>query len=265
MSLKDEFERADPPLFGSLTFANLLCDAAYYLWDQFFAERSLSVSVLAEKICREQLGETVDTDPVLTQILSFIGTYYYLQGERVRAYPLMRSVVDRREAYTATFPEGQVPLTINIDLARAWNDLACWHVDDENFEQAGELTARALEKIRSLGDEDVLKYRYAMQYTVRSQVCCGERKLPEALDYAKRALALVQAQMGERHYWTSVFQLQVAVVSLICRKFADARDIFLDIYEVRHALRGDNDAETLEAMYWVGTTYFYLEELDEAE
>lgn len=267
LSLKREFRLAEPPLNGSLEFADVLCDASFYLWEQHFLADALSCATVGEEICSGILGKD-DDSPLHIQFFGLLANLHHTspnQGQRVNALEMYKKVIAGRQAHIARLPPDKVTSTDKIDLARAYNDFAEWLVDEERLDEALELVQKAIDIYRALGDEETLTFRFSNQYGTFSLIYCGLRRMDEALDYGRQSLKLTVKLYGERYYFTTIFQLHYAVVLLVAGKAVEALPVFRAVLNTRIDLRGESDSETLDAMMWLGVVHYYLGDLDESE
>lgn len=181
------------------------------------------------------------------------------------ALPIYQKVMAGRQARIARFLPDQVTATNMTDLARSYTDFAEWLVDEERLDEALDLVQKATAIYRELGDEETLTFRFANQYISLSLIYCGLRQMQTALGYGRRSVELVIRVCGEHYYFTTIFQLHYAVVLLIAGKPTEALPVFRAVFNTRIDLRGESDAQTLNAMMWLGVVHYYLGNLEESE
>lgn len=264
LSLMKEFQLADPPLKGSLEFADVLCDSSFYLWEEHLLADAFSAAELGENICSDILGKE-DDSPLHIQLFGLLANLHHTQGRRAVAHDLYKKVIAGRRAHITRLPPDQVTSTDKIDLARSFNDFSEWLVDEERLDEALGLVQQALAIYTELGSEETLTFRFGNQYGTLSLIYCGQRRMEEALDYARRSVELIVKLYGERYYFTTIFQLHHAVVLLVAGKATQALPVFDAVLQTRVDLRGESDTETLEAMMWLAVGQYHLSKLDEAE
>ena len=267
LSLKREFQLAEPPLQGSIEFADVLCDASFYLWEQHFLADALSCATVGEEICSGIRGKD-DDSPLHIQFFGLLANLHHtspIQGQRAKAPEMYKKVMAGREAHIARLPPDKVTSTDKIDLGRAYTDFAEWLVDEERLDDALELVQKALDIYRELGDEETLAFRFGNQYGTLSLIYCGMRRMGEALDYGRRSVELIVKLYGERYYFATIFQLHYAAVLLIAGKGFEALPIFRGVLNTRIDLRGELDSETLDAMMWLGVVHYHLSDMEESE
>ncbi|KAH8691082.1 hypothetical protein GQ44DRAFT_780319 [Phaeosphaeriaceae sp. PMI808] len=248
ISLQRAFERSEPPIASDIEFAELLADAGSFLWEQQINKTARSVLERGEKIAMEVLKDD-DPSPTLASIETYLG---FLDAHdsvdyRKKAIERLQLVVKLRENFLRSLPAGTATIEQQVDVGRAWNDLAYFYADFEDFEQADRWMTKSLGLYKSLGDEKTLRFRFALQYIDITVVRFGQGRLDEALDLAARACSLLGLCASRR--W----------------RLEEALKKFQDVLSVRSEVLEKNNPDVLNTNYWIGTVHYYLDQHDEAE
>ncbi|KAF4763260.1 hypothetical protein HAV15_001530 [Penicillium sp. str.  len=127
--------------------------------------------------------------PVLASIENFLAVLsaYDSVEDRRLAMQRLRGALCNYEGILRSLPDKTATLEQQIDLGRAWNDLAYIHADTEEFEEADQGTAKALELYKSLGDE-------------------------RSLRFSRRSYELCKSELGPRHLETARMEVEWSYV-----------------------------------------------------
>ncbi len=265
VSLQTAFERSDPPMTGDMIFAGLLADAGGFLWEHQMTKVAFTLLSLGERIV-EPLLETDEPSPVLASIETFLGILDGLHSVERRAvgFTRLQRVVKLRAMFLDALAPGTATLEQQVDLGRAWNDLALFYLDRGDFAKADELMSRSITLYRSLGDETTLRFRFAVQYSDIAFVRLCQGQIDEALQLASQAYSMVKAELGSLHLLTARLESRWSYVLLATGNVESALVKMTDVLFVRAKLQADNP-DILTAKYWIGTMHYYLDRLEEAE
>lgn len=265
LSLQSAFERSDPPIAYDEEFAALLADAGSFLWEQQMNNPARSVLELGEKIALE-----VQEDGVPSPTLASIENYLALLDahgsvDRKKAVERLQLVVKLRETFLGSLPSGTATIEQQVDVGRAWNDLAYFYADSEEFEEADQWMTKALNLYKSLGDENTLRFRFSLQYIDITVVRFGQGRIDDALDLAARACSLCRSELGPKHLENVRFESQWGYVLIGAGRFEEALKKFNDVLTVRSEILEKDNPDVLNTHYWIGTIHYYLGQHDEAE
>jgi hypothetical protein len=265
LSLKEYFEQSDPPIQGSAEFADLLCDAGSFLWEERLPKTALPTLLLAERICFQVLPKD-DPNPILASIENILAIFGQDGGVNDRRVALDRQkrVVELREKYYARIPPGKATLDDEIDLGRAWNDLSCSYIDLEDFDEAGIWNTRATEQYRKIGTEQTLTFRFAMQNYNAGFLRVGQDRISEALECAEKGYTLCVADLGEAHAESVRFEAGWAHAILSSGDLAVALEKHTKVLQARLKLTEEEHTDVLTSYYWVGTVHYHLGNLEDA-
>jgi tetratricopeptide (TPR) repeat protein len=266
LSLQSAFERSDPPIASDMEFAGLLSDAGSFLWEQQLNRIALPVLNLGEKIALELLQED-EPSPVLASlenILSLLDAHESAEN-RAAVVARMKRVVRHRERFLKTLAPGTATVEQQVDVGRAWNDLAYIYADMEQFEEADSGMAKSLTLYKSLGDESTLRFRFALQYADLTVVRLGQGRINEALELARKSHELCEAEIGHQHLETVRFESQWAYALIAAGDLHGALGKLADVLAVRSKLLERDNPDILTTKYWIGTVHYYLSQLEDAE
>lgn len=264
LSLQSAFERSDPPIAGTMEFASLLCDAGSFLWEQQLSKTSFSVLSLAEKIATS-LVEDDDPNPILASIFSYLAVLTIKQSveQREAGISRLKGVVELRESFLKSLSSPTIEQ--QVDVGRSWNDLGYHYLDMERFDEADELMTKALDLYKTLGDESTLRFRFAIQYISFTPVRVGQGRIDEALDLASRSYKLFIDELGPEHLETARMEAEWGYALLASGDYEAALMKFSAVLAVRSKRLENDNPDVLTAKYWIGTVYYYLDRLIEAE
>jgi tetratricopeptide (TPR) repeat protein len=266
LSLQKAFETSDPPIDGNVEFASLLTDAGSFLWEQEVPRMAYPILVLAEKVHREAVP-VGQPSPILASIELYLASLN--QQDSADNNDLVQARLQRAVTLTEdvlkSLPEGTATIEQRVDVSRAWNDLAFFHAKIEDFTEAERLMRKCMQLNRSIGTEDTLKYRFALQYADFAVVLHGQGRLEEALEFARRSYELCKEIYGRDHCLTARFLSRWSYVLIAVGNLQDALDKQMDVLKVRRTLLSADNKDILTSKYWIGTIYYYMGKLQEAE
>lgn len=225
---------------------------------------------LAEKICIAN-GSKDNLDPIYSAVLEQIAQIEQesgLQGYsgRISAKGRYLELVRRRERYVEERKAaGELTREDQIHLARTWNDCSGIYLDLEDFEEGESLVVRATELYRQLGDESTLPFRFAQQNRHMTLVRTGQRRHQEALEFMEKSVQLAQQELGEKHFWYTVFRSEQAMHMLIAGLFDEALAIFEEALLTRIDLSGELDPGVCDSIYFLGVANFWKGDYSAAE
>lgn len=266
LSLQSAFERSDPPMHSDMDFAGLLSDAGSFLWEQQLNRIALPILLLGEKMVLE-LVEDDEPSPVLASLENMLSLLdaHESADNRDAVIARMKRVVKHREAFLRSLPPGTATIEQQVDVGRAWNDLAYFYADMEQFEEADRGMTKSLALYKILGDEKTLRFRFALQYADLTVVRVGQGRIDEALDLASKSFELCKAELGHNHLETVRFEMQWAYALMAAGSLGDALSRLRDVLKVRSRLLDRDNPDVLTTKYWTGTVYYYLDRAGKAE
>ncbi|OAQ99620.1 hypothetical protein LLEC1_04744 [Akanthomyces lecanii] len=266
VSLQTAFERSDPPMTGDMVFAGLLADAGSFLWEHQMIKVAFTLLSLGERIA-EPISKTDQPSPALASIETFLGILDGLHSVERRAvgFARLQRVVKLRAMLLDALAPGTATLEQQVDLGRAWNDLALFYLDTGDFDKADELMSRSITLYTSLGDETTLRFRFAVQYNDIALVRLVQGQTDEALHLASQAYSMVKAELGSLHLLTARLESRWSHVLLAAGNVESALVKMTDVLFIRSKLQAKDNPDILTAKYWIGTMHYYLGRLEEAE
>lgn len=266
LSLQSAFETSDPPMASDMELADLLGDAGSFLWEQQLNRLAVPVLRLGEKIALDLVPDD-ESNPILANLENLLSILDGQESSESRkgAISRMRRVVKRREKYLQDLPPGTASIEDQVNVGRAWNDLAYFYADNEEFEEANSWMMKSLSLYNKLGDETTLRFRFALQYADLTVVRLGQGKIDEALHLAERSFNLCKAELGHEHSETVKFESQWAYSLIAANDLQWAREKLRDVLHVRCKLLKRDNPDILTTKYWMGTVNYYLDCLEEAE
>jgi len=138
---------------------------------------------------------------------------------RQSAIARLKRVMDQLERFYATIPPGTATLEQETDLWRAWSDLRCLSADIGQFDLAN-FWMKALSRYQNVGDETTLRFQFALQYAVLTDVKVGQGRIEEALNLIWRSFVFCHAKIGPDHLETGRVNTQEYLLFML-RKTLD--------------------------------------------
>ncbi|KAF5001848.1 hypothetical protein FDECE_10837 [Fusarium decemcellulare] len=266
LGLQSAFERSDPPITSDMEFASLLSDAGSFLWEQQLNRLAVPILLLGERIVLDLVHDD-EPSPVLASLETTLSTLEAHESAENREVVMTRQkrVINRRERILNSLPPGTATIEQQVDLGRAWNDLAYFHADIEEFEEAERLMMKSLALYNTLGDETTLRFRFALQYADLAVVRLGQGRVDEALELGRKSFQLCKDELGHEHIETVRFESIWAYTLIASNNLNDAMEKLTDVLNVRSQLLEKNNPDILTTKYWIGTVHFYQDCLEEAE
>ncbi|KAL2431948.1 hypothetical protein ABEF95_004385 [Exophiala dermatitidis] len=266
LSLQSCYVASEPRITASIEFADLLCDAGTFLWEQNIFKDSMPMLYLAEQIC-EELVAPDDPNPVFAQVLESIAVYEDLLGSepRRKSVVTMKKVQELRRDYYDRIPPTSRTQTDEITLCRSWCDTAASLIGLYEVDEAADLYERALAHYRKIGTEQTIPYRFAHMYYDLTWLRVLQKRDSEALECAERSYVLSSQALGKESVWTINFRYMWACALFSVGHLIESLRMHREVLRDRLRILHETMSDTLLSYYMVGTLLYYVGEHEGAE
>lgn len=265
LSLSLAFDRSDPPISGSLKFAELLSDVGgMNMYDRGFIED-------AQKLLEMALGVLDKMNHPLESVLR--GNIFTVLGllsdtigisKRAEGHIMREKNVIVRENCHKNIPQAEVTVDDEILLFNAQTDLACSLQHLNRFDEVVSTCEKCLKQYRSWGSEEEYPYEYAKYYHHIAYVLLYEGKTDDAAKQSKHGSDLMAlAKPGSQLAVT--FRFEWATILFQVGKTADALREHHEMLQLRIDGCGENNLLTLQSRLHIGIMYYHIKEFSKAE
>jgi tetratricopeptide (TPR) repeat protein len=194
LSLYRSAQEPAPALDGDLDFAAILGQAGVYMWRIGLLKDCREVTERAEVLLK-QCGISV-LDPRFADVSSTLAILCTFEGVSRRQEGIDRSLQVLRIREKIHEKYDPVPLSIEKETWSAWADLACAHLEEENFAQVEEIMERVKNHYRAWGTEVEEPFHWSRYYHHMSFVKMSQGQVRTALDWSKTAVDLQERAGG---------------------------------------------------------------------
>lgn len=190
LTLHTMYVGTKPPLKETSGFADLLCDAGYYMWDRNIGLEGIGILETADKICL--LEENRHLRRLRANIGVAIGSLWNTIGisKLHQTILLFDEILVLRQEHNAELP---LPYSKEdqLLLSNAWNDKGWFRLESENYAAAEDCFEKSLGIKRQWTEEDI-PFEFAETIKNIAFVRLAQGKSREALELARQALKLVE-------------------------------------------------------------------------
>ncbi|KAK3984497.1 hypothetical protein QBC44DRAFT_252748 [Cladorrhinum sp. PSN332] len=256
-------------------FAELLCDAGYYMWDRNIGSEGISVLETADKICH-QLNSTADGTSITPSSRSdlrrlranigvALGSLLNTLGisEIHRAINLFDEILILRQEHISSLslPHSQEDQLL---LSNSWNDKGWMRLESEDYLAAEECFEKSLEIKRQWPEKDI-PFEFSETLKNLAMVRMAQKRSKEAIDLALHALKLVEEdENGTGPATVLKFKLYTAEVLMNSGQVGEAIKLAKEVASGRQSLYRDHHPLNLDVYYFLGIAHFYGGNLTEA-
>ncbi|KAK1832981.1 P-loop containing nucleoside triphosphate hydrolase protein [Podospora conica] len=248
ISAVDAFERASPPMSGSLFLAQLVCDVG----GMDLCDRGMISEAYRLNRCVEAMLDSLHCPqdiPLRGQALAIMGlcTDSMAIIKRREGLEMRRKCLSiRHRCFDATAPEDRTQED-GIRLYNSYTDLVCSLQQINDFEGVRANLAQCLAQYRAWGPEDdtSLAYEYAKYYNQMAYVLLWETQEDDAVAHAKKAYVLVEKAAPGTGI-ARLYQADYAHILFQCGNREDARNILESLLDTSEVECGKENLRTLE-------------------
>lgn len=282
------FTASEPPLRGTLQFAELLCSAGAYLYEKGFGKLGLPILDTAECICAQHtdlpehiihlnLGKLSkplhDTTPASistpslasleANILAYAAGIHWVTGAistRKQAREWTQRIVDLRESHIHNIAAEKITVSDLLLLANCYNDFAVQLFDEVEYCQAEVWLLKSQkikEKLRSQGYV-VPQFEFAESLKGFSLVRLAQGRQHEAIELTNEAVLRISEEEGPESVSAQYFKFWSAVVKHNAGHIEEAIQIHQSVFEARVKLLGELSHDTLHSSFALGQLRYLL-------
>ncbi len=265
LSLRQHAHDPPPQLDQTLDFALLLRDIGTYLnqsggWNEC-------------RVAMQSVNEILDAisyDPngwIRTDVEADLGIGYEWIGISGRSNMVKHyeRSLEVRQSLVDALPPADVTQAMEIILWTGWTDLACAHLEREQFEDTEDILNKALVHYKRWAPETELPYEHSKFYENMSWVRCWQGKYEEALEYVRHGAKLCELSAGKTSGWTLLYYYHVSHVLFNSGKHLEAITASLEVLRSRIEVFGESHHFTVDSYYSTGAMHFECGNIDEAE
>jgi tetratricopeptide (TPR) repeat protein len=213
LTLHTMYSSTNPPLTGTASFADLLCDAGYYMWDRNMGLEGIPILETAGKICL--LDENRHLRRLRANIGVAIGSLWNTIGISMlhQVIPLFDEILMLRQEHNA-----ELPLPHSQDeqllLSNAWNDKGWFCLESENYAAAEDCFEKSLSIKRQWTEKDI-PFEFAETIKNIAFVRLSQKNSGEALELVRHALQLVEEDPAYGPYSGTVQKFRLYMTGML--------------------------------------------------
>jgi tetratricopeptide (TPR) repeat protein len=259
ISIKDAFDPSirDPPR----SFAEMLVNAAYYMWERGI-DHATSFSANALEVI-ERILPPEDPDPIKADIFQVVGS---LRLPVFTTRPECPEIFERSLQVRIAWLKKASPPTKHdlLQLANAYNNAGAARLVNEDFDDALRLFQKSLEIKYTMGDESTMPYDLSVSFYNICRVQLGKGLVKDALYNCERALKLAEQANGPKDFRVNQFRFTYADLLIACDNVQEGLEIHKKTLEIREEVMGYDNNDTGVSYYGLSCVHHRLSELDKA-
>lgn len=263
LTLHAVYLSSKPELYGTVQFADLLCDAGYYMWDRHLGREGIPVLETAERICLQDENKHLrrlraNIGVALGSLLNTVGI-----SELQRAVMLFDEILTLRQEHIAELP---LPLSREdqLLLSNAWNDKGWMCLEREDYFAAEVPFEKSLEIKRQWPEQDI-PFEFAETLKNLAFVRLAQKRSRSAIELASHALDLVEGDQDSGSATVQKFRLRKAEMLANSGQIKEAIKIVDKVAAERAHLYRPYHPSNLDVYYIRGILFHYDDRLTEAE
>lgn len=267
-SIRAAFLESNPPMANNVLLAELIKDAAAFLFNWQVRGEALELLATAEKMC----SEMIDEDPerigtILATITSDLGIYdqYFGVGTRQRGIDRTRRALKLQKDHIARIPEDEVTTSDRIFLGRFHIDHGCCWMQTNSMSEADALFRDGLIEYGRGGGEEKLAARYGLVYIFQAMIETTRRNVKEADRLSAQGIALMERALDPNAHSTLWCKFLVGMVLFCSGKIELALKCHTEVLESRLKDLGKEHHETLSSQYCLAVVQEQMGDLEAAE
>ncbi|KAH7000615.1 hypothetical protein EDB80DRAFT_114451 [Ilyonectria destructans] len=270
LALHTIYVDSKPEMRGSAEFADLICDAGYYMWDRNLGWEGIPILETAEKICL--LDENRHLRRLRANIGVAIGSLLNTIGisELHRALSIFDNILALRQEHNAELPlphsqEDQ------LLLSNAWNDKGWMCLESEDYEAAESHFEKSLEikyqclEINGKSPEKGMSFEIAETIKNMAVVRLAQKRSKEAMELMHKALKIIEEDQESGLATVQKFRLMMIELLANSGKTDEAIDLAGKVAAIRESLYRPYHPLNLDLYYIQGILFHRAGRLPDAE
>ncbi|KKY18839.1 putative transcriptional xre family [Diplodia seriata] len=266
VSLTTALRQANPPMKGSVDFAQLLYDAGMSMWDRSGTKDAIVLLQTAESIL-DQLDFDLN-GRLRADVHCIFGLLNDNAGISQRAESLKRREkqlsIRQKYALSITSKNQTLPMDDDILLYNAKMDYACSLLQWTRFDEAAGIMEECLDRYKQWGPEDRIPFEYGKYYEHMAYVRMLQNRMPEALALSQHCIGL-RTKWADRGPLTLRAHYTYATLLWHAGRRSEALGLQKQVLHDREDICGNFNEKTLLSHYTVGAWEHRLGKLAEAE
>lgn len=236
----------EPGIALGLDSAKVIIDVGTYMWRTgHFNECRNMLETAESTLIQEGLPED---DVLFSDIDDVLGVIRDRSGALYRKDALRRRLraVDIREKIFAAIPPARVTLQDKIRLYNAHANLACTHIHNENFDEAGRIMEGCLKQYQSWGTEDEFPFEYSKYYHHSSFAIMAQGRIQEALARVARSVELQERDPSPLNILGVAYKCRHGILLYHAGEVERAIAVLEECIAVYKTALGNANAQTLD-------------------
>ncbi|KAK5991158.1 hypothetical protein PT974_09436 [Cladobotryum mycophilum] len=295
ISIHDAFVKYRSQLIPTVSFAEMLCSAAAYLYEVGLASLCLKVATTGEAVCQRLAeiaveGETGPCAPTATStpILIFDTNYLPMSQSlttlagnisaygagvlwttggivnRKQGHNMTWRVLKLREKHIKSTDENRRDIDCQHLLSNAYNDWALQLINEGRYSEAKFYSDRSLEmKLQLLHGNDN-QFQFFISKILLAHVLASAGHSQGAISTAEEAIAHIESEKGRDDPFTLCYQFYVAHIWAIVGNHPKALELLKTSLNARIRLFGETNHNSLNGHLAVAICLYRLRKYAEA-
>lgn len=254
-----------PHIKPNAEFAELLCDAGYYMWDRNLGWEGIRILETVDKICLMEEKQHLrrlraNIGVAIGSLLNTIGI-----SRLPQALQLFDTILALRQEHNAELPQPHSQED-QLLLSNAWNDKGWMCMESEDYLAAEGCFEKSIAIKKQWSDKDI-PFEIAETTKNISLVRMAQKRSKDAFNLVSYALELIESdpEYGLESATTQKFRLYKAAVLANSGCISEAIDLANEVASARSTLYRPYHPFNLDIYYFQGILSYYSGRGSEAE